>query len=85
MWTIDLFSVFGFQSLQSNQEATELLENVRKSKEQLQTQLEKLQVQYSLDQSLWLFSSFDCFQLSDRDCESDSRAFVVEVRGSHVI
>ena len=52
MWTIDLFSVFGFQSLQSNQEATELLENVRKSKEQLQTQLEKLQVQYSLDQSL---------------------------------
>ena len=32
------------QSLQSNQEATELLENVRKSKGELQTQLEKLQV-----------------------------------------
>ncbi|CAH3013773.1 unnamed protein product [Porites evermanni] len=31
------------KSLQSNQEATELLENVRKSKEQLQSQLEKLQ------------------------------------------
>ena len=34
-----------FKSLQSNQEATELLENVRKNKEELQTQLEKLQVQ----------------------------------------
>ena len=32
------------QSLQSNQEATELLENVRKNKEELQTELEKLKV-----------------------------------------
>lgn len=32
------------QSLQSNQEATELLESARKSKEELQTELEKLQV-----------------------------------------
>lgn len=31
------------KSLQSNQEATELLENARKSKEELQTELEKLQ------------------------------------------
>ena len=57
------FPFFGFQSLQSNQEATELLENVRKSKEQLQTHLEKLQVQYNLDQSLWLFSSVWLFSV----------------------
>lgn len=32
------------QSLQANQEATELLEAARKSKEEMQTQIEKLQV-----------------------------------------
>lgn len=32
------------QSLQSNQEATELLENVRKTKDELQKEFEKLKV-----------------------------------------
>ncbi|KAJ7374104.1 hypothetical protein OS493_009436 [Desmophyllum pertusum] len=40
------------KSLQSNQEATELLENVRKSKEELHTELEKLQKSRKLPGSI---------------------------------
>jgi len=44
-WLLLMLGVlFVSQSLQANQEATELLEGARKSKEEMQTQIEKLQV-----------------------------------------